>query len=53
MDLDLMRLSLCGHKRRLLRRKKKGTTVCVANCVAAVLVIYLSVVHWNTNLEAV
>ena len=42
MDLGLMYLSVCGH-RRLPRRRRKMMTVFVANCVATVLVIYPSV----------
>ena len=43
MDLGLMCLSVYGHKRRQPLRRRKMMTVFVANCVATVLVIYLSV----------
>ena len=43
MDLGLMCLSLCGHNRRQPLRRRKMMMVFVANCVATVLVIYLSV----------
>ena len=43
MDLGLMCLSLCWHTKKQPLRKKKMMTVFVANCVATVLVIYLSV----------
>ena len=42
MDLGLMCLNLCGHRRQPLRRRKM-MMVFVANCVATVLVIYPSV----------
>ena len=41
MDLGLMCLSLCGHRRRVPLRWRKMMTVSVANCVATILVIYL------------
>ena len=43
MDLGLMCLSLLGHRRRQPLRRRKMMMVFVANCVATVLVIYLSV----------
>ena len=43
MALGLMHLSLCGQRRRQPLRRRKMMTVFVANCVATVLVIYLSV----------
>jgi hypothetical protein len=43
MDLGLKCLSLCGHRRRQPLRYRKMMMVFVANCVATVLVIYLSV----------
>ena len=43
MDLGLMCPSLCGHRRRVLLSRRKMMAVFVANCVATVLVIYLSV----------
>ena len=43
MDLGLMCLSLCGHKRKQPLRRRKMMRVFVAHCVATVLVIYLSV----------
>ena len=44
MDLGLICLSLCGHRRRQpLRRRRKMMMVFVANCAATVLVIYMSV----------
>ena len=43
MDLGLMCQSLCGHRRRQPLRRRKMMMVFVANCVATVLVIYLSV----------
>ena len=42
MDLGLMCLSLCGHRRRQPLRRKI-MMVFIANCVATVLVIYPSV----------
>ena len=42
VDLGLMCMSLCGHRTRLTRKRRKMTTV-FANCVATVLVIYQSV----------
>ena len=43
MDLGVGCLSLCGHRRRLMRRKRKMIALFIANCLATVLVIYLSV----------
>ena len=43
MDLGLMCLNLCGHRRRQPLRRKKMMMVFVANCVATILVMYLSV----------
>ena len=43
MDLGLMCLSLCGHRRRQPLTRRKMMMGFVANCVATVLVIYLSV----------
>ena len=43
MDLGLMCLSLCGHKRRQPLRRRRMMMVFVANCVANILVIYPSV----------
>ena len=44
MDLGLMcHVSLRGHRRRVPLRRRKMMTVFVANCVATILVIYLSV----------
>ena len=43
MDLGLMCLSLCGHKRRVPLRRRKMMTLFVANCVATILVMHLSV----------
>ena len=43
MDLGLMCLSLCGHRRRQPWRRRKMMMLFVANCVAIVLVIYPSV----------
>ena len=43
MDLGLMYLSLCEHRRRQPLRKRKMMMVFVANCVATIDVIYLSV----------
>ena len=43
VDLGLMCLRLCGHKRRQPLMRRKMMMVFVANCVATVLVIYLSV----------
>ena len=43
MDLGLMYQSLYGHKRRQPLQRRKMMTVFVANCVAIVLVICLSV----------
>ena len=43
MDLGLMCLSLCGHRRGQPLRRRKMMMVFVANCVATILVIYRSV----------
>ena len=43
MDLGLMCLCLCGHRRRQPLRRRKMMMAFVANCVATVLVIYPSV----------
>ena len=43
VDLGLMCLSLCGHGRRQPLRRRKMMMVFVANCVATVLVMYVSV----------
>ena len=43
MDLGLVCRSLCGHRRRQPLRSKTMMTVLVANSVATVMVIYLSV----------
>ena len=45
MDLGLMCLSLCGHRRRQPWRRRKMMMVFVANCVATVMVIHPSVAH--------
>ena len=42
MNLGLMCLSLCGHSKRQPLRRRKMMTVFVANCVATVLGIYVS-----------
>ena len=42
MDFGLMCQGLYGHRRRQPWQRRKMMTVFVANCVAPVLVIYLS-----------
>ena len=42
MDLGLMCLSLCGHRKKQPLRRRKMMMVFVANTVATVLVIYWS-----------
>ena len=43
MALGLMCLSVWGHRRRQLLRRRKMMTLFVANCAATILVIYMSV----------
>ena len=43
MDLGLMCLSLCGHRRRQPLRRRKMMMVFVGNRVTTVLVMYPSV----------